>query len=53
MATVVAIVDRGASVLLATTEGDGPRVGTVGDRRSAGRRLARAVAEPGRSAPAP
>jgi uncharacterized protein (DUF58 family) len=46
MATVVALVDRGASVLLATTEGDGPRIGSVGDRRSAGRRLARAVAEP-------
>jgi uncharacterized protein (DUF58 family) len=49
MATVVALVDRGASVLLATTENDGPRVGTVGDRRSAGRRLARAVAEPDRA----
>jgi uncharacterized protein (DUF58 family) len=52
MATVVALVDRGASVLLATTEGDGRHVGTVGDRRSAGRRLARAVAEPDR-APGP
>ena len=46
MATVVALVDRGAAVLLATTEDDGPRIGSVGDRRSAGRRLARAVAEP-------
>jgi uncharacterized protein (DUF58 family) len=46
MGTVVALVDRGASVLLATTEDDGPALGTVGDRRSAGRRLARAVAEP-------
>ena len=46
MATVVALVDRGASVLLATTEATGPHVGAVGDRRSAGRRLARAVAEP-------
>jgi uncharacterized protein (DUF58 family) len=46
MATVVALVDRGASVLLATTEADGPRTGAVGDRRSAGRRLARAVSEP-------
>jgi uncharacterized protein (DUF58 family) len=46
MATVVALVDRGASVLLATTEDRGPTIGTVGDRRSAGRRLARAVAEP-------
>jgi uncharacterized protein (DUF58 family) len=46
MATVVALVDQGAAVLLATTEDDGPRIGSVGDRRSAGRRLARAVAEP-------
>lgn len=51
MATVVALVDRGASVLLGTTEEGGPKTGVVGDRRSAGRRLARAVAEgstPGR-----
>jgi uncharacterized protein (DUF58 family) len=47
MATVVGFVDRGASVLLATTEETGPRIGAVADRRSAGRRLARAVAEPG------
>jgi hypothetical protein len=46
MATVVALVDRGASVRLATTEASGPKIGAVGDRRSAGRRLARAVAEP-------
>ncbi len=45
MATVVALVDRGASVLLATTEASGPKTGAVGDRRSAGRRLARAVGE--------
>ena len=45
MATVVALVDRGASVLLATTETSGPKIGAVGDRRSAGRRLARAVGE--------
>jgi len=45
MATVVALVDRGASVLLATVEASGPRTGAVGDRRSAGRRLARAVGE--------
>ncbi len=50
MATVVALIDRGASVLLATTEASGPKVGPVGDRRSAGRRLARAVAEPDQSA---
>jgi uncharacterized protein (DUF58 family) len=47
MATVVGFVDRGASVLLATTEEAGPRIGAVADRRSAGRRLARAVAGPG------
>ncbi len=46
MATVVGLVDRGASVLLVTTEASGPKTGSVGDRRSAGRRLARAVAEP-------
>jgi uncharacterized protein (DUF58 family) len=45
MGTIVSLVDRGASVLLATTEVRGPRVAPVGDRRSAGRRLARAVAE--------
>jgi uncharacterized protein (DUF58 family) len=47
MATVVALVDRGASVFLATTEASGPKTGAVGDRRSAARRLARAVAEAG------
>ncbi|HXQ90843.1 MAG TPA: DUF58 domain-containing protein [Acidimicrobiales bacterium] len=46
MATVVALVDRGTSVLLVTDEAGGPKVGAVGDRRSAGRRLACAVAEP-------
>lgn len=46
LGTVVALVDRGTPVVLATTEPDGPNVGTVGDRRTAGRRLARAVAEP-------
>ncbi|HVA04010.1 MAG TPA: DUF58 domain-containing protein [Acidimicrobiales bacterium] len=45
MATVVALVDRGASVLLTTTEATGPKTGSVGDRRSAGRRLARAVGD--------
>ncbi len=46
MATVVALVDRGVAVFLTTTENSGPRVGAVGDRRSAARRLARAVADP-------
>jgi uncharacterized protein (DUF58 family) len=45
MATIVALVDRGAAVLLATTEVQGPKIAAVGDRRSAGRRLARAVAD--------
>jgi uncharacterized protein (DUF58 family) len=45
MATIVALVDRGASVLLATTEDGGPKLAAVGDRRNAGRRLARAVAD--------
>jgi uncharacterized protein (DUF58 family) len=49
LGTVVALVDRGASVVLATTEDSGPKVGVVGDRRSAARRLARAVAEPSTS----
>jgi uncharacterized protein (DUF58 family) len=47
LATIVAVVDRGGSVLLSTTESGGPKLGAVGDRRSAGRRLARAVADPG------
>ena len=45
LGTVVALVDTGTPVRLATTEEDGARVGAVGDRRSAGRRLARAVAD--------
>ncbi len=36
MATLVALVDRGASVLLATTEDGGPKMGAVGDRRGRG-----------------
>ena len=52
MATIVALIDGGAAVVLATTEDDGPRVAAVGDRRSAGRRLARAVADRGSSHPA-
>ncbi|MGA2519875.1 MAG: DUF58 domain-containing protein [Acidimicrobiales bacterium] len=46
LGTVVALVDAGTPVVLRTNEVDGPSIGTVGDRRSAGRRLARAVAEP-------
>ena len=46
LGTVVRLLDRGASVILATLEASGPVVGGVADRRSAGRRLARAVAHP-------
>jgi uncharacterized protein (DUF58 family) len=41
--TLVALFDRGTSVILTTTEATGHRTDTVADRRSAGRRLARAV----------
>jgi uncharacterized protein (DUF58 family) len=43
LGTVVALLDRGWRVVLATTEDDGPKLDVVVDRRSAGRRLARAV----------
>ena len=43
--TVVALLDRGTAVVLATSEASGPRRATVVDRRSAGRRLARAVSD--------
>ncbi len=52
LGTVVALFDRGTAVLLTTTETAGRRTGAVADRRSAGRRLARAVA-PGGSIPPP
>jgi len=42
--TLVALFDRGTAVFLTTTERTGRRTGAVADRRSAGRRLARAVA---------
>ncbi|HVC68717.1 MAG TPA: DUF58 domain-containing protein [Acidimicrobiales bacterium] len=41
--TLVALFDRGMAVVLTTTEQSGRRTGAVADRRSAGRRLARAV----------
>lgn len=47
LGTVMAHLDRGTPVILVTTEPGGARRQAVGDRRSAGRRLARAVAEPG------
>jgi uncharacterized protein (DUF58 family) len=50
--TLVALFDRGTSVFLTTLEPSGRCTGAVGDRRSAGRRLARAVA-PGASPPRP
>lgn len=50
LGTVAQLLERGASVLLATTEQSGPVLGQVTDRRGAGRRLAGAVAHPGRTA---
>ncbi|MGH9018429.1 MAG: DUF58 domain-containing protein [Acidimicrobiales bacterium] len=43
LGTVVALVDRGTEVTLTTTETGGHCTGPVTDRRTAGRRLARAV----------
>jgi uncharacterized protein (DUF58 family) len=45
-ATVAKLLEQGASVRLGTLERSGTVLGAVGDRRSAGRRLARAIAEP-------
>ncbi|HWG74841.1 MAG TPA: DUF58 domain-containing protein [Acidimicrobiales bacterium] len=50
LGTVVVLLERGAAVILATTESSGPVVASVADRRGAGRRLARAVSQPGASA---
>jgi uncharacterized protein (DUF58 family) len=47
LGTVLRLLDRGGQVLLATTETSGPVTAAVGDRRSAGRRLARAVGTTG------
>ncbi len=47
LGSVVALLERGAPVLLGTTEVSGPVLGAVADRRGAGRRLARAVPGPG------
>jgi hypothetical protein len=46
LGTVVALFDRGTTVVLTTMEAAGSRTGAVTDRRSAGRRLARAVGAP-------
>jgi hypothetical protein len=43
LGTVVALLADDASVLLQTQERSGPVTASVGDRRAAGRRLARAV----------
>jgi uncharacterized protein (DUF58 family) len=46
LGTIMRLLGQGAPVLLATLESSGPVRANVTDRRSAGRRLARAVAEP-------
>jgi hypothetical protein len=46
LGTIVQLLERGTPILLATDELSGPILGTVTDRRGAGRRLARAVAPP-------
>jgi uncharacterized protein (DUF58 family) len=43
LGSVVLLLEGGAAVVLGTTEASGPVLGPVTDRRSAGRRLARAV----------
>jgi uncharacterized protein (DUF58 family) len=43
LGTVLRLLDGGRRVLLATAEASGPVTATVADRRTAGRRLARAV----------
>jgi uncharacterized protein (DUF58 family) len=47
LGTVVGLLEGGAPVVLGTREATGPVLGSVADRRGAGRRLARAVAGPG------
>ena len=47
LGTVLLLLDRGAPVALGTRESRGPVVAPVGDRRGAGRRLARAVSHAG------
>ncbi len=47
LGTVVHLLELGAPVLLDTVERRGPVSGLVADRRSAGRRLAGAIASPG------
>jgi uncharacterized protein (DUF58 family) len=47
LGTVVAAIDRGVPVVLETFEATGPCTAAVNDRRTAGRRLARAVSGTG------
>jgi uncharacterized protein (DUF58 family) len=47
LGTIVHLLDRGAPLVLETVEPSGPVQAPVEDRRSAGRRLSRAVAAPG------
>ncbi len=49
LATIVLLLDKGTSVLLATREASGQVLAPVSDRRGGGRRLARAVAGTGSS----
>ena len=51
LGTLVSLFDRGTAVILTTTEDSGRRTDAVADRRSAGRRLARAVTPGGTSTP--
>ena len=51
LGTITRFLERGSTVLLATVESSGPVTASVADRRGAGRRLARAVANPGTGSP--
>jgi uncharacterized protein (DUF58 family) len=51
LGTAVLVLERGAPVVLATTEATGAVLAPVSDRRTAGRRLARAVARSGAAVP--
>lgn len=51
LGTIARLLERGAAVLLATVESSGPVIAAVADRRTAGRRLARAVASADAASP--
>ena len=53
LGSVIGLMEGGVPVVLGTREPSGPVLGAVADRRSAGRRLARAVNGPGGAAPGP